>query len=392
MSGADNRSGRGDRIVVAMSGGVDSALAAALLVEQGYDVVGVSMRLWESDAGAPESGCCSLDDFLDARRVAEQLAIPFYVMDFRAEFERTVIEDFVTEYRRGRTPNPCARCNQFVKFAALWGRARELGATLIATGHYARVGSGADGAELLCGVDADKDQSYFLFGVDPGVLARTRFPVGGMTKGAVRAEAARRGLPVARKPDSQEVCFAPGRAAGAFVAARSTADPPRPGVVLDECGAVVARHDGVHRFTIGQRRGLGVSGGPVRYVTDIDPAAGVVRVGPPERIMAYGLVAGGANWLGPLPAPGACVAVRVRSRGAPQAARVVRCDARGFELAVAGGVRAVTPGQAAVLYDGERVLGGGWIERAVAAAGAERRPPEPSPERNAGEGARHVGR
>ena len=181
------------RVVVAMSGGVDSSLAAALLVEQGYDVVGVSMRLWEGSGGASGSGCCSLDDFLDARRVAEHLGIRFYVMDFRAAFARAVVDDFVDEYRRGRTPNPCARCNQFVKFAAFWERARELGAQWIATGHYARLRRGAHGIELLRGVDADKDQSYFLFGVDPAVLRQTCFPVGALRKAEVRAEAQRRG-------------------------------------------------------------------------------------------------------------------------------------------------------------------------------------------------------
>jgi tRNA-specific 2-thiouridylase len=240
-----------------MSGGVDSSLAAALLVEQGYDVIGVSMRLWEGGRGATESGCCTLDDFLDARHVAEQLAIPFYVMDFRDVFTRAVVDDFVAEYRSGRTPNPCARCNQFVKFAAFWDRARELGAALIATGHYARVQHGSDGAELRRAADPDKDQSYFLFALDPAVLARTRFPVGHMGKHEVRAEAARRGLAVARKPDSQEVCFAPRRAAAPFVAARPSAVPLRPGVIVDARGSVLGRHDGVHQFTIGQRRGLG---------------------------------------------------------------------------------------------------------------------------------------
>ena len=345
-----------------MSGGVDSSLAAALLVEQGYDVVGVSMRLWEGSGEATESGCCSLDDFLDARRVAEQLGIPFYVMDFRTAFGRAVVDDFVAEYRRGRTPNPCARCNQFVKFGAFWERARELGAELIATGHYARVQPGPHGAELWCGADADKDQSYFLFSVDPAVLARTRFPVGHMSKAAVRAEAARRGLPVAAKPDSQEACFAPRGAHTAFVADRPSPVPLRAGLVVDESGAVVARHDGIHRFTVGQRRGLGLNGGPVRYVTGIDAENGIVRVGGAAAVVSSGLLAGSATWLGPIPPSGTRVAVKIRSRGAPQPARVERADADGFAVTADGALRAVTPGQAAVLYDGERVIGGGWIE------------------------------
>ncbi len=352
-----------ERIVVAMSGGVDSSLAAALLVEQGYDVIGVSMRLWEGEDTA--SGCCTLDDFLDARQVADQLGIPFYVMDFRAAFERAVVDEFVAEYRRGRTPNPCARCNQFVKFAALWERARELGAELVATGHYARLEHGPSGPALLRGVDADKDQSYFLFGVDHAVLPRTRFPVGALRKSEVRAEARRRGLPVAGKADSQEVCFAPRSAYAAFVAARSSGESLRAGVIVDERGAVLARHDGVHRFTIGQRRGLGISGGAPRFVTAIDAERGVVRVGGAAEVVAGGLVASQANWLATVPPPGTAVQVKIRSRFEPQPARVIDAGADRFALVSLDPMRAVTPGQAAVLYDGDRVLGGGWIDEAL---------------------------
>jgi tRNA-specific 2-thiouridylase len=359
---------QGERIVVAMSGGVDSALAAALLVEQGYDVVGVSMRLWEGNGA--ESGCCSLDDFLDARRVAEQLGIPFYVMDFRDAFAGAVVDDFVAEYRHGRTPNPCARCNQFLKFGALWARARELGATRIATGHYARLRRGADGPELLRGVDADKDQSYFLFAVDAAVLRHACFPVGGLHKDEVRAQAQRRGLAVAQKPDSQEVCFAPRSASAGFVARQPSAVPLRPGVIVDHDGTVLAEHAGIHRFTIGQRRGLGISGGAPRYVTGIDAGSGVVRVGPAAAVVAAGLVATDVNWLGPVPAANTRLEVKIRSRCAPQAVRVVRADRAGFDLAAEDGMRAVTPGQAAVLYDGERVLGGGWIAGPLGGEGA----------------------
>lgn len=352
----------GERVVVAMSGGVDSSLAAALLVEGGYDVVGVSMRLW---AGASDSGCCSLDDFLDARLVAEQLGIPFYVMDFSQVFERTVVEEFVAEYRRGRTPNPCARCNQYVKFAGFWERARELGATRVATGHYARVAPADDGAALLAGVDPDKDQSYFLFGMDRAALAHTLFPVGELAKPTVRAEAARRGLPVASKADSQEICFVPRGGYAAFVEAYAGGAPAVAGAIVDQDGRTVGEHDGVHHFTIGQRRGLGVAGGAPRYVTAIE-ADGTVRLGGPERVVARGLIADAVNWLAPVPAVGARVSVKIRSRFAPQAARVVAADAGGFVVQADDGLRAVTPGQAAVLYDGERVIGGGWIRAAVA--------------------------
>jgi tRNA-specific 2-thiouridylase len=349
-----------ERIVVAMSGGVDSSLAAALLVEAGHDVVGVSMRLW---AGPSDSGCCSLDDFLDARLVAERLGIPYYVMDFSEVFGRAVVDDFVAEYRRGRTPNPCARCNQYVKFAGFWQRARELGASRMATGHYAR-SVDRDGAALLAGVDADKDQSYFLFGIERAVLARTLFPVGGLRKGEVRAEAERRGLPVAGKPDSQEVCFVPRRGYAAFVERHPSAEPLRGGRLVDGDGQVLAAHDGVHRFTIGQRRGLGVAGGEPRYVSAIEPD-GTVRLGGAAAVVAAGVVADAPNWLGAPPPPGARVALKIRSRFAPQPARVVRADRDGFAVVADTGLRAVTPGQAAVLYDGERVLGGGWIRAAL---------------------------
>lgn len=356
----------GARVVVAMSGGVDSSLAAALLVEAGYDVVGVAMRL---AAEAGDSGCCSLDDFLDARLVAEQLGIPFYVMDFRAEFARAVVDDFVSEYRRGRTPNPCARCNQFVKFAAFWERVRELGGEWMATGHYARTHRVGEETALLAGVDADKDQSYFLFGIDRTVLARTLFPVGGLRKSDVRVAAEARGLPVASKPDSQEVCFVPRAGYAEFVERHASATPLRSGSVVDVDGRVLATHAGVHRFTIGQRRGLGIAGGAPRYVTAIDAASGTVQLGPAAAVHAAGLVADGANWLATPPAPGTRVAVKIRSRFAAQPARIVRADAAGFALLADAGMRAVTPGQAAVLYDGERVLGGGWIRAAVQAAG-----------------------
>jgi tRNA-specific 2-thiouridylase len=354
---------RRGRVVVAMSGGVDSSLAAALLVESGYDVIGVSMRLWEADAMS-ESGCCSLDDFLDARRVADQLAIPFYVMDFRDDFRRSVVEPFVADYRSGRTPNPCARCNQFVKFAVLWERARALGADWIASGHYARRHDGRQGAELWRAVDTDKDQSYFLFGIGREMLQRALFPIGELTKARVREEAERRGLAVARKPDSQEVCFAPRGAYAAFVERFPSTLPLRGGAVTDSDGAVLARHEGIHRFTVGQRHGLGVGqGAEPRYVTGIDADTAVVRVGSRAQVTRDILVAGGANWLGPRPHPGATLSIKIRSRYAPQPVLVTAAGATKFEIRAAGGLQAPAPGQAAVLYDGERVLGGGWIER-----------------------------
>lgn len=356
-------SGRG-RVVVAMSGGVDSSLAAALLVEQGYDVVGVAMRLWE---GESESGCCSLDDFLDARTVAAKLSIPFYVMDFRDEFRASVVANFVDEYRRGRTPNPCVRCNHSVKFASFWQRGRELGAEWLATGHYAIRRDGDGGAELWRGVDADKDQSYFLFSMGRAALARTLFPVGRMRKSEVRAEAARRGLPVADKPDSQEICFAPRGTHAAFVAAQAADLPVRAGVVVDETGAVIGRHGGVHQFTIGQRRGLGIAAAEPLYVTAIDAETAVVRVGRRSDVGCAGLNAGQPTWLAEPPPIGALVSVKIRSRFAPQPAVITQISDYGFSLE-SSALRAVAPGQAAVLYDGDRVLGGGWIEAGLPVA------------------------
>ena len=361
--GSVRNSNTHERVVVAMSGGVDSSLAAALLVEAGYDVVGVSMRLWESEATV-ESGCCSLDDFLDARRVADQLGIPFYVMDFREEFHRSVVAPFVADYRAGRTPNPCARCNQFVKFSVLWDRARALSADWIATGHYARCEVAEDEVQLLRGVDADKDQSYFLFGVDGELLRRTLFPVGGLSKIAVREEAARRGLSVAAKPDSQEICFAPPGTYASFVEQYPSVEPIRAGRIIDEDGTELGRHEGIHRFTIGQRRGLQLSdGGPPRYVTAVDAASATVRVGLRDTVIQHRFTVRGVNWLAPRPRAGDRLLIKIRSRFAPEAITVEDVGDDSFAVSSEAGVRAPTPGQAAVLYAGERVVGGGWIAK-----------------------------
>jgi len=365
MSRARWRMRKGARVVVGMSGGVDSSVAAALLVEQGYEVIGVAMRLWAGDDGASASGCCTLDDFLDARRVAAQLGIPFYVMDFQREFTAAVVDPFVGEYVAGRTPNPCVRCNQFVKFGAFWERARELGAEWIATGHYARISQGATGApQLLRARDDAKDQSYFLFAIRPEVLTRCLFPVGEMTKTEVRRIAEVLGLPVAAKPESQEVCFAPGREYVSFVAKRAAAMSG--GEIVDVSGRVVGRHDGVHQFTIGQRRGLGLGGGQPLYVTEIDATRREVRVGPREATAAGGLIATQVAWTGGAPAaPGAGLQIKIRSRFEPTPVRVETVGSDHFSVRAARGLVAVTPGQAAVLYDGQRVVGGGWIQRAL---------------------------
>jgi tRNA-specific 2-thiouridylase len=355
----------GERVVVAMSGGVDSSVAAALLVDEGYDVIGVFMRLWRAANGAGEAEC-SGDDSHDARCVADRLGIRFQVVDLAAEFRSRVVDEFVAEYRRGRTPNPCVRCNPLVKFAALRERARVLRATHIATGHYARVRGGPGEAELVRAADPQRDQSYFLFGVAREVFDYTLFPLGEWTKTAVRAEARRRGLAVAERPDSQEICFLPHGEHADFVAACQSPVPLRFGEIVDSMGRVLTRHGGVHRFTIGQRRGLGLGfGGAPRYVTDIDGCSGAVRVGDRSDLRSEGLVASGANWLGPPPRPGERFLLKIRARFVPQPAVVAQADRDGFIVMASGGLIAVTPGQAAVLYDRDRVVGGGWIERAV---------------------------
>lgn len=351
------------RIVVAMSGGVDSSVAAALLREEGHDVIGVHMKLHDGPAPAPGASaghCCGLDDALDARRVADTLGIPFYVMNLREAFKAAVMDDLADAYTRGLTPNPCVQCNGVLKFQVLMARARALGAEALATGHYART----DGARMFTATDLDKDQSYFLWPIRPEALARTRFPLGGMTKPEVRAHAERLGLVTAKKPESMEVCFLPDDDHARFVR-EARPEVEGAGNIVDESGTVLGRHDGYFRYTIGQRRGLGVASSAPLYVLRIDPERREVVIGPADRLVEQGLEARGASWFR-RPAPGEAVTARIRHRGA-----LIPCTVSGEDpliLRFSAPARAIAPGQSVVLYAGDEVLGGAIIRRALSAA------------------------
>jgi len=352
------------RVVVAMSGGVDSAVAAGLLARQGYDVIGITMRLWTlDDPDAPPSrrSCCSVEDTDDARQAADALGVPHYVLNMEREFQERVVDDFVAEYGRGRTPNPCLACNEHVKFRALLDRAVAFEADFLATGHYARIGGDGAARRLMRAVDPDKDQSYVLYTIGQADLARTLFPIGGLTKPEVRALAAEMRLPVAEKPDSTDICFVPDGDYRAFVRARL---PRATGVMVDRGGAVVARHDGVDGFTIGQRKGLGVALGERRFVTAIDAERNVVTLGSEDDLMSSGLVAEDVNWIVGAPAAPLRAETKIRYRTPAAASTVTPLDGGGAHVAFDRPQRAVTPGQAAVFYDGDVVLGGGRIVRA----------------------------
>jgi tRNA-specific 2-thiouridylase len=352
------------RVLAAMSGGVDSSVAAALLVEQGYDVVGVTMKLFCHGDEVPDRPCCSLDSINDARRVCVGLGVPHYVLNMQSTFGRDVVDDFVSEYARGRTPIPCVRCNTFTKFRDLVHKADEIDADWVATGHYARV----LGGELHRGIDPSKDQSYFLWGIDRAVLRRLLLPVGAQSKAETRAVARRLGLEVvADKVESQDICFVPDGDHAAVLRRRLGADAPAlsPGPLLRADGTVVGRHEGFARFTIGQRRGLPGGFAEPMYVVDIRPETRAVVIGPRSELLGRGVVARELNWLAEPPAVGDRVGVQVRHRAAPAIAEVVRFDPTEIELALDEAVPAITPGQSLVLYGGERVLGGGVIERAA---------------------------
>ena len=355
------------RIVAAMSGGVDSSVAAALLAADGHDVVGLSMQLYDQRGGTQSFGsCCTLDDLHDARRVARRIGIPHYIVNFERQFDERVVSPFVQEYAAARTPIPCVRCNSDLKFASLLDRARGFEAEQVATGHYARVetvpaAGGRPVRRLRRAADHAKDQCYFLFSLTQSQLARASFPLGGMLKAEVRDYARDHGLLVADKPDSHEICFVPDGDYAAFVE-RRLPEGAREGTVVDAAGRLLGRHRGVHRFTVGQRKGLGVSGAVPLYVTAIDAASDTVTVGPRADLERITLTAGGVNWIEGTPRQGCPVTAQIRHHHPPAPARVWPLDGAALRLEFDHPQPAIAPGQAVVLYDGDIVLGGGWID------------------------------
>ncbi len=352
------------RVVVAMSGGVDSSVAAALVAETGRDAIGITLQL----AGS-RSRCCSLADADDARRVAERLGIRFYVANYRERFEREVKQAFADAYLAGRTPIPCIPCNSRFKFDYLLERARVLGAEQVVSGHYARIEQDAETGRrrLLRAADADKDQTYFLFELTQAQLGAVAFPLGGLTKAEVREHARRLGLVTAEKPESQEICFVPDGDYAAVVEQVRPERLPGPGDIVDETGARVGRHAGIHRFTVGQRRGLGVAGGERRYVTRIDAERNRVVIGERSALASGGAALEGVSWIsGETPTEPVRCRVRVRYRHGGVDATVTPGPDRTATVVFDAPVEAVTPGQAAVFDRGDEVLGGGWIRSGTA--------------------------
>lgn len=357
---------KGARVVIAMSGGVDSSVAAGWLKESGYDVIGISLQLHDmAEKIDNEFGtCCSLSDISDARRVAEKIGIPFYVSNMEEEFEEAVVDNFVDEYLKGRTPNPCVKCNEKVKFRQLMDWAMDLGADFLATGHYAktRYNSQTDQCELLKGDDEHKDQSYFLFPMKQKDLARTLFPVGTFDKPYVRELAKKYGLAVASKPDSQEICFVQAKSYREFIEGEVPKELLRPGNMVDVKGNIVAQHPGIHAYTIGQRKGLGSFGTEPYYVIELRPETNEVVVGPEEFLFRKRATVSHMNWLNEPLQKSSKLHAKIRYRAKESPVEAVPLADNRIEVKFDIPQRAITPGQALVLYDGPRVVGGGWID------------------------------
>lgn len=351
------------KAVVAMSGGVDSSVVAALLVDAGYDVTGVMLKLWSGPDVNTNSGCCSVGAADDARRVADVLGIPFYVFNFADHFRETVVSDFRATYRAGRTPNPCVRCNQWIKFDALFDKARAIGADLLATGHYARVVERGERRVLLRGADPAKDQSYVLWMLTQEHLRHTSFPVGHLDKSDTRRIAAELGLRTAAKPDSQEICFVRGGDFDAYVG-EELADAARPGPLVDSSGTRLGEHRGIGRYTVGQRKGLGVALGMPVFVTSINAATNTVVVGPRDELAVAGVTLGETSFVDGFCADDIDVLVQYRAHGDAYPARVGRSSDK-LSISFDTPVEGVAPGQSAALYsadDPDELVGGGIID------------------------------
>lgn len=364
-----NTESRPQRILVAMSGGVDSSVAAAMLVDAGHDVVGATMKTFcysETGPGGSGKTCCGLDGIRDARSVADALGIPHYVFDVEEEFTRDVIDDFVSEYAQGRTPNPCVRCNSNTKFRDLFRRGRILGCDGVASGHYVRLERADGRARMLRGRDSSKDQSYFLWGLPARLLERLHFPLGALTKPEVREKARDLGLVTADKPESQEICFVPTGNYRDFLARKLLPTHPAllPGAIVDHRGRVLGMHNGHSGFTVGQRKGIGGGLPEPYYVLEIRPGTREVVVGPAHLLATGRVSVGELNWLGPPPRPGTALDIQIRYRSPVVPCSVHSRDADEVTLALGRPAAAVTPGQSCVFFSGEEVLGGGRIRRA----------------------------
>lgn len=359
-----------EKVVIAMSGGVDSSVCADMMQSLGLDCVGMTMRLWKGPEAESMScsskSCCGAESVDDARLVAEKVGIPYYAINFKEEFWKEVVEVFAEEYFSGRTPSPCILCNEKLKFSTLYDKALEIGATKVCTGHYARIEFDENSGRwnLLRGVDRNKDQSYFLFSMTQQQLSKTLFPLGGYTKPEIRGMAKRSELVTASKPESQDICFIPDGDYGAFLERHFKGRFPKEGPIKDKNGALIGRHRGIHHYTIGQRKGLGISAREPLYVQHIDPKENTVVLAPKEDCLFSGALLSRVNWVSNHLKPGESIeaTVKIRSRGKECVAQITALENSGADIVFEVPQMAVTPGQAAVFYLGERVLGGGWID------------------------------